>query len=213
MHKIGDWIKVIDKNTQKILCAGKIIKYKEKIIDFTNNTFILFEAISIDNTWYFPENSLKFNIVDNPERLNIPFVKEELPNTYIVHEIKYYIQKQNADIYYDWVNDELDPEVTNLVNTLNLFENIETISSCSGHNINPLWVEIQFSSLQALCLLLKIIYEKFPFDFVLKTTPGEVDCKLDKAKLKLLTIKIGQEAYQKAEELVKELQKWAKVFH
>lgn len=213
MYNINDWVKIIDKKTQAIICAGKITKYKEKVFDTTTNTIFPFKAISIDGEWYFPENNSKFDIIINPEHIIVSFNKNSLPVNYSIYELKYYIQKQDSDIYRDWIKDELDPEVISLVDILNKFENIETLSSCSGHNIEPLWIEIKFSSLQSLCLILKIIYEKFPFDFILETTPGEMDCKLTEAKLKLTTTAIGEEAYKKAKEFAQELQRWAVVLY
>ena len=53
---------------------------------------------------------------------------------------------------------------------------------------------------------------KFNRDFILSTKYNIVNNNLDRVLLDLYTTAIGEEAYQKAEELAKELEKWAKAY-
>ena len=169
--------------------------------------------ISFDNRWFFNLNKIDtFKIEDNPEQQTLEFNSEHF--TYV---ILYWNEKDQynykADIYRDYDITELDPEVKLLVYTLNKLTGIETINSCCGHNDFPLSVTIQFSALQSIGLLVKIICKKFKNDFVLSTSAGIQNNSLDRVLLELHTTKKGKEAYEKANELAEELEKWVRVFH
>ena len=95
----------------------------------------------------------------------------------------------------------------------NTIEGITTIDSCCGHGSLPLRITIQFSRLQSLALLIKVIYTYFKEDFIVSTNPYVCNNKLDRVLLDLCTVTVGEEAYKKATELAEKLTKWAKVLY
>ena len=206
MFETGKWAKIIDVKTGNIIVAGQIVSRKDCSYDKK------YDCISFDNRWFFNLNRKNtFNVISNPLGQQVQF-DEKLADNYIK---VYWNQKDDddeADIYRDWDINELDPEVKSLVNVLNKFEGIKTVTSCCGHNEFPLQVTIQFSDIHMICLIAKVLYMKFNRDFILSTKYNIVNNNLDRVLLDLYTTAIGEEAYQKAEELTKELEKWAKAY-
>ena len=214
MYKVNDWIKIIDKQTGNIIGAGQIQKRKD--IDENVETGILNKVtgVSFDSKWFFNELPDKhFIIKDNPEHLIVEFKEENIPDTYYKLHSSEFTDDNTADVYREWGIDELDPEVEPLVKILNEYSEMTTVSSCCGHGIRELYVDIQFYNITRIGLLCKIIYNKFINDFRLTTKRSIVNINHTAPILRLESIAIGKEAYQKANELVKELEKWKSVLH
>ena len=215
MYKVDDWVKIIDKKTGNIIGAGQVKQRKDRFDDQSQNIHITMSIISLDAKWFFNENKTEnFSIVNNPEHLIIEFKEENIPNTYIKLPFKIVDEYDgNGDVYRDWGIDELDIEVKDLVTVLNLFDGMHTIGSCCGHGEDPLWVDIQFSNIKLLGMLCKIISTKFTYDFILTTHYGLINTNISHPIFKLQTAALGEEAYKKAKELTKELEKWKLVLH
>ena len=199
----GKNIKIFDSETNELICSGKVISSKDCFLH--GNTLcrnIYF--VSVNNKCFFNTYSKKFKICVCPEQLDI-----------YIGDISKYSQKhlRNAtkkeyrtlDIIFDDDINGLDKEVINLVTALNKIDGIKTDGSCCGHNEWKLWVSCQFFTVEALSMLLKIIYDKFPNDFMIcssksrsQNTPGAVG-------LTIISCKKGQPAYDKANELAEYL--------
>ena len=55
MSKINKFIKIIDKNTNRVIASGKVINEKVNYLDSYNKLHDFF-AISFDNKWFFNLN-------------------------------------------------------------------------------------------------------------------------------------------------------------
>ena len=67
---------------------------------------------------------------------------------------KYLINPSTIDVY---VENGLDPEVVSLVTALNKIEGIETITSCSGHGIDCLQIDLYCDTFEAIKFLIDIL--------------------------------------------------------
>ena len=126
MITVGDYIKVYDSTTNKLLMSGRISNLTDEPAGY-----------SVDNMIFVNFNSPKFKI----EKVNTT-------ENYISKEItkeKYTIIEHNDldnSINYDFFMwNEIEPEVKEICELLNQIPGIETYSSCSGHGIKPPWVE------------------------------------------------------------------------
>ena len=210
---VGSWIKIIDKETNKILIAGKISKRKDNAYigeDAHFQSLIQdFKGVSIEDKWFFNEcNQRKFSIEENNDHLIKEFDINEIPLTYIikkVNEIAEDTDYSGVDIFREYDITELDEEVKDLVYALNKIDGLKTVSSCCGHGENPLWIDIQFDNIKSLSLLINLIWKRFNYDFIISTDTGIVNNHTDHCILKLYTTKIGKEAYEAANKLTKHL--------
>ena len=155
MFENGTWAKIIDNTSSQIIAAGKIINRKDCNYDKEYN------CISFDNRWFFNlNNNEKFRAEENPEQIVVEFDSEHTSYRLCYWNEKDYVNT-SVDVFRDYDITELDPEVKDLVYVLNELTGIETVNSCCGHGDFPLSVTIQFSALQSIGLLAKIIYNKF----------------------------------------------------
>lgn len=110
------------------------------------------------------------------------------------------------DIYIENTINELDPQIKPLVDILNKFENMHTVSSCSGHNKKRAYVDIKFQTLQALRKLLIILEHKaIKYKFNLFNSPTIINSISDGVILKLQTKNFGQNTYKDIQLLSKYL--------
>ena len=206
MFNKGNYAKIIDKATGKIIVAGKIIAKKESDEDIVTGHIYNCYCISFDNRWFFNlEKTDKFEAVENPEKLVIEMNEIDIPSSYAKCLWNDHKQGIHFDLYRDYDITELDPEVKELVFALNKFEGIKTVSSCCGHGKIPLHIYILFSKFLPLCFLAKVINNKFREDFILTTRKNVSNNHVSNIVMSLETTTIGEEAYQKADELAKEL--------
>lgn len=200
MINVDNWVKIVDNQTNKVIAAGKVTKRKDNYVD--NGVKYSFNAISFEDKWFFNENYKEhFHIEPNEEHLEIPYDENNIPDYYKVLTAKDFKYDNKADIYREYGMDELDEEVKDLVYVLNEIEGIKTISSCCGHNREPLWIDIIFFNINSLSLLINIIWKKFNYDFVLSTDRGIVNNYTSHCSLKLYTTAKGEEAYAMAKKL------------
>lgn len=206
MFEGDEWAKIIDKKTNKVLAAGKITCRKDY-----NQLSKPYNCISFDSRWFFNlDTKDKFDVQDNPEHLVVSMRDEDIPTDYKKDLWRNNIEEMH--LYRDYDINELDPEVKDLVFALNELDKVKTVCSCSGHGDRPLSVYIIFFDFKPLCMLVKLIHDKFRKDFNLRTRPDIYNSKLDRVVLELETTTIGKEAFEKAQEMTKELKKWIRAF-
>lgn len=187
---MDDYIQIFDKKSNQLIASGKVIASK---IDENLNLY----CISIDNNYFFNNQSSNFIF----KKIN-----EEVETKYYISLKRYktilwknHVKKHdNVDIFYDYNMNELDKEVSELVQVLNELPNISTQGSCSGHNREPLWVSINFETMESMILLIKIINTYFKDDFVLSTRSNIVQSSQKHVILCLISNYIGKKAYESA---------------
>lgn len=206
MFNKGDYAKIIDKATGKAIAAGEIIAKKESDENTVTGHIYNCYCISFDNRWFFDlEKTDKFEAVENIEKLVVKMTEADIPSSYSKCLWNEHRQGIHFDLYRDYDITELDPEVKELVFALNKFEGMKTVSSCCGHGKIPLHIYILFSKFLPLCFLAKVINNKFREDFILTTRKNVSNNHVSNIIMALETTAIGEEAYQKASELAKEL--------
>jgi hypothetical protein len=208
----NDWIKVYGKNDE-LLAAGKIFRTKdsEGVTNIKKNK-VEFKGFSFENKFFFNEKSLNKTlfIKSNEEHLEKEFNLEHIPS-YI--SINYYhdcledSNKIDSDILRDFDVDELDEEVCYIVKVLNQFDGIETTGSCCGHGDYPLYVDVVFTEMKPLGILLWII-NRPKYDKVIQLTscPDLKNNNINTCMLRLKTTVIGEEAYKIANEFARDLE-------
>lgn len=206
MFNKGDYAKILDKATGKVIAAGEIIAKKESDEDTVTGHIYNCYCISFDNRWFFDlEKTDKFEVAENLEKLVVEMTEADIPSSYSKCLWNDHKQNVHFDLYRDYDMTELDPEVKELVFALNKFEGMKTVSSCCGHGEIPLHIYISFSKFLPLCFLAKVLNNKFKEDFVLTTRKNINNTHVDNIIMSLETTVIGEEAYQKANLLAKEL--------
>lgn len=205
--------KVYDKDG-KLLVSDIAVSIKSDILrKIKGNKLperIKFDLISFDTKYFINTKHFKFELVKD-NIINLKDYKFDRVKFDIKNFSSYYIVNWgdnctdiNAPIYFDNSYDELDPEVEELVHTLNLIPAIITTGSCSGHNKYPLFVTLNIYDFDTIVFLINIINNYFYNDFHL-TTDNSLIIKgfNDFVFMKLISIDIGAEAYNKTKELVK----------
>lgn len=193
-HK-GDYARIIDNQTNKIIAEGKVCNSKYSYID-KDNKEVYKPCISFDDRIFFNINSNKFHVEKLRTIVNIP----DNYSRCLWREVS----KEDIDIYREFDTDELDEEVIPLVTSLNKLDSIETVGSCCGHNKTPLWVTLRITKLRSLNILLRIISKDIFFNkFILGTSISTktLDSSGESVFLQLSTINIGKQAYNDADEL------------
>lgn len=204
--------KVYDKDG-KLLVSDIAVSIKSDIFGLKNNKLfkgIKFDLISFDtkyfiNTKYFKFELVKDNIT-NLEDYKFDKIKFDIKNfsSYYIVNWSENCTDINAPIYFDNSYDELDPEVEELVHTLNSIPAIITTGSCSGHNKNPLFVTLNIYDFDTIVFLINVINNYFYNDFHLTTDKTLISNKFNDFAFMMLSSKaIGTEAYNKTKELVK----------
>lgn len=189
----GIW-SIIDKSSHKVITAGTIISNKPvKDLIF----------ISFDNIHYFNfHGTAKYqctNILDNV----IPL--KELPENYKVIpwmqrwtiEFKYgdtltddlLIDPSTVDVY---LEKELDPEVIPLVTALNKISGVETVTSCSGHGMLILRIDLYCTTIEAVKTLMSLIPDYMTIDI------SDIAQRENTVQLKICSKGIGDSAYMQA---------------
>ena len=191
----GIW-SIIDKTTHKIITAGPIIAYKELLngkyifISFDNIHFFNFHGTDKHHCTNILDNNVKlqsipkdYNIVPWMQRWSIKWRGggENLKD-------KYLIDPSTIDVY---VENGLDPEVVSLVTALNKIEGIETITSCSGHGIDCLQIDLYCDTFDAIKFLIDIL----PNDMVIMqpTIPSRANSITLKLSATNHNVNIGHE--------------------
>ena len=202
------YITVIDKQHREILCSGefKQIKYAKQ-----------YKFLSIDEIYFFNENSKKFLILKDYLEKYIPFTKLEYLNNYncvkwnkrficnndkfVKHPIlstdKYLIDPSTIDIY---IEQPYDEECIPLIKALNKINGIETIGSCSGHDKRILFIELKITKLKGLIF----IQTHLPKEFKL-TTKNTFKYNQNFALFDLRTIVKGNKAYIAANKFAEDI--------
>lgn len=195
----GKYCQIINKFTKKIIAAGKIVNHKNMPI----------KCISFDNKHFFNLNKkilYKFIFCDYCDEVKFDNIKYK--NKIILW--RYVYKRKNSFVYRDYDITELDEEIKDLVYILNKL-NIKTSGSCSGHNTDYAWVEINFESFNQMRKILEIISkEKFFNKFVL-TSYNVSNIMKTEITLRLQTQSIGKKAYTDINYLVKYLNEMYKI--
>lgn len=195
--QINNWYKIIDKKTSKILCAGEVCNCKSKVFTPVSKARD-FNCISFDNKYFFKvTDENQYLILPNLDKICVPLDFTTIPVTYEICLWRDAKNNLKADIYREYDIIELDTEVISLVAAINDFEDVNTVGSCSGHNKDPLWIDIKFYSMSFLRILLTIL-EKSPFNFNFRlcTSPTIINNDKSGIILQLRSEQIGLEAYR-----------------
>ena len=187
---INDYIQIFDKKSEQLIASGKVIASK---IDEKMNLC----CMSIDNNYFFNNQSSNFIFKKLNEEVETKYYKSLKKYRIILWKNHVKIH-DNVDIFYDYNMHELDKEVVELVKALNDLPNISTQGSCSGHNREPLWVSINFETMEAIIRLAKIINRYFNDDFVLSTRSNIIQSGQKNIVLCLISNYIGERAYKSA---------------
>ena len=147
------------------------------------------DAVSFDNIHFIVlKDHLKLLPTD------IETFTLDIPDSYVIKNWADVSENDGADVYAENDINGLDKEVTDLVKSLNLLQNIRTTGSCSGHNHDVLWVDIYFETLKSLNIFCEQLLN-FSDKFILHTAPNVI-CNDKKAVLLRLSSKqIGKPAY------------------
>lgn len=142
MITIGDYIKVFDKTTNKLLISGKISNLTDRPAGY-----------SIDNMIFVNSNSPKF-IIEKVDNIENYISKEITKENYNIIE---HNNLDNSEDYDFFMWNEIEPEVKEVCELLNQIPGIETYSSCSGHGIKPPWVEFFIRDMNSFGDLLEFL--------------------------------------------------------
>ncbi len=201
--EIGDFCKIIDKQSGTVLCSGQVKSYKMTVVN--NETFER-SCITFDYIYFFlKEGTDKYDVVKDDTKTTIYFNINTVPKDYKVTAWRE--QDNYSDIYIENDINNLDKEVVNIVTALNKIEGLETTGSCSGHGERSLWVTIRFKSLEALILLVNFMQRNgFKEHFVLSTDTSIINNEQYNVMLQLYTKSIGEKAYNLANEFASKLE-------
>lgn len=142
MITVGDYIKVFDKTTNKLLISGKISNLTDRPAGY-----------SIDNMIFVNSNSPKF-IIEKVDNIENYISKEITKENYNIIE---HNNLDNSEDYDFFMWNEIEPEVKEVCELLNQIPGIETYSSCSGHGIKPPWVEFFIRDMNSFGDLLEFL--------------------------------------------------------
>lgn len=193
--------KIVELSSNNIIASGKIIADKNTI-----NGKIMIKLSSFDNKYFFKcDGNNKYKLILTNTCDSIKFDINNYSYLKVAHwstAIDNYLD-ESIDIYEENTYNELDAEVINICNALNSINGIETVGSCSGHNIKYAFINIQIFNLNSLLYLLRILsIDMFRDKFILtsdKTIIHTSTCKYP--MLKLRTTDIGKLAYENLEKL------------
>ena len=201
IYNCDEYVQIIDKISNKIIAEGIVKGYKNSYIDMHEDGKCIkyyVDLVSCDEKHYFREESDKFIIRKCSE---VDTVINDIPDNYIIEKWRNVYHNNNADVYIENGINELDNEVKSLVFSLNKIDGIKTDGSCSGHNKEPLWVDIHFENLTSILFLTHIICKKFYNEFKLTTHPTLNQNDKNTLAFRLESYDIGDKAYNDAQQL------------
>lgn len=188
-----DYLIIKDLNG-KVLASGKVVG--RKTISRCEHAF---NHVSVDGNFYFNLDSKQFMF----EKKNKPvdLVKFDDKNTsFNVVAWQDSNEIVDADIYRDNDINELDDEVSFLVECLNRLEGLTTTCSCCGHGEFNLYVDFILTDLKPLLILEYLISKEFRKDFNLLFDKDRVIAD-DSVNLTLSSAGKGRIAYLAANKL------------
>ena len=179
------YCKIINRFTGKIIAAGKIINHKD----------IPVKCITFDNKHFFNLNGnffYKIILCDHCNEVKFNSIKYR----HSIKPWKFAPRYKRALVYREHDISELDEEVKHLVDVLNK-GNFQTTGSCSGHNIEPAYVDIIFYSFDQIKFMANTLSKNnFTKKFKLSTSEHIVNDKPGSVIFRLETFKIGKDAYK-----------------
>ena len=188
-----DYLTIKDLNGN-VLASGKVVG--RKTISRCEHAF---NHGSVDGNFYFNLDSKQF-LFDKRSK-PVDLVKfENRDNLFNVVDWKDSSEIVDADIYRDNDIDELDEEVSFLVECLNRLEGLTTTCSCCGHGEFNLYVDFVLTDLKPLLVLEYLISKEFRKDFNLLFDKDRVIAD-DSVKLTLSSAGKGRIAYFAANKL------------
>ena len=209
-YNCGDKVKVIDASTKEVLVNDFVVNFKRQ------NPLGYNELISFDNKYFFQISKKDFIYEKNNDSSEvIPFDISKFENKYEIELWSNYPKHNNFSIYRERDITELDPEVKNLVYSLNKIKGIRTVGSCSGHSKYPLWVDIDFMDIVGLEVITKILYAYFNETFKLTTNTRVSTSATSNEKVTIMTletISIGEDAFKLADKFAKKIEMFLETF-
>lgn len=195
----GEYYQIVNKKTNNIICAGKILNTKH-----TDNMPIM---VSFDNKYFFNfEGTKNYSVMKSDCNLVISLNKNDIKN-YNICLYRDYFNYPDYDIFREYDINELDEPVIKLVTILNKFDDIETTGSCCGHGDNYLWVDIMFHSLPSINLITDLLNDdKWNNKFILSNYYTNKNKSNSSTMLRLRSFTKGEEAYKDASLLADDLQ-------
>lgn len=199
---LSKFVKIIDIESNKILCMGKVINVK-----------LNYPCISIDNKYFFkilPNQKYKIEIIEDSDLFyNYPI--KQLPDNYLIDQWCYFDSHYNtivsgricADLYKENTIDELDLEIKELVYILNSIPHLKTKTSCCGHGYDHPYVAIEVDSLSPLIFLSSLI-TKYVYDEwrLITDYHNYNNILLNKFIITLECLNIGKSSYESINKLV-----------
>lgn len=193
----GIW-SIVDKRTHKVIQAGHITTYKNVIEG--NNSYIF---VGFDNIHYYNFHGTdKYhctNVLEDdvelksiPDDYNVVPWLERWTTKYIIGEDQFKKQLTDPSTIDVYLEKDLDPEVVLLVHALNSIPDVETITSCSGHNEISLEVDLYCYSFESVSFLINDMPDYINF------SKAYAPNKNNAVAFKIITNGIGQEAYKQA---------------
>ena len=166
--ELGDLVQVIDNASSRVVIQGQICNRKDsnrkKPLDGDLNLF------TVDNKHYFKLDSESYTV----KKLDANFVDDDfIQENYNEIPWRHYSEadRDEVDMFREHNIEELDPEVINIVASLNRFSPyMLTAGSCSGHGKEQAWVSIRFEYLSSLNDFLDILV---PFKTRIDLTTAE----------------------------------------
>lgn len=152
---LGDFIRIVDKKTQKVIVQGQVHYEKDNVPPTPEqDELIALEGtkrlLSIDNKWFFRLDDDAYTV----EKIDVNLTDDDfIEKNYKIQEWREYIEAKRAefDVYRENTVEELDEGMENIVEALNGYSPyIVTVGSCSGHGKKPAWVSIRAESAEAL---------------------------------------------------------------
>lgn len=188
LYNEGDWLKIIDINSNKCIKAGKVVDIKKQGL------------FSFDHRFFFVEKGTeKYKVLNNDEHL---VIDESVPKNYSIRPYMS-IRKITKDIYREYDINELDKEVEELVTAMNTIDGLYTKGSCCGHGYTELWVTFIVEDKYSLEILKKCM-NKYKDDFkrlIVVTTNKNKERRLWRLKTK----ELGEKAYTVAKLLAQRI--------
>lgn len=188
-----DYLIIKDLNG-KVLASGKVVG--RKTISRCEHAF---NHVSVDGNFYFNLDSKQF--IFEKKNKPVDLVKFDDKNTsFNVVAWQDSNEIVDADIYRDNDINELDDEVSFLVECLNRLEGLTTTCSCCGHGEFNLYVDFILTDLKPLLILEYLISKEFRKDFNLLFDKDRVIAD-DSINLTLSSAGKGRIAYLAANKL------------
>ena len=181
-----------------ILASGKVVGRKT-----ISRCEAKFNHVSVDGNFYFNLDSDNFIFEKSNKPVEQKFFNNEQYHLNVV-DWCYSNEIIDADIYRDNNIDELDEEVSFLVECLNKLEGLTTTCSCCGHGEFNLYVDFILTDLKPLMILEYLISKEFRKDFNLLFDKNRVIVD-DNVNLTLSSTCKGSRAYFAANEFAKRI--------